>query len=183
MRVLRGHEVDQTIKAVVREVKAAVKEMNAKAADLLARGKYDKATAIVETCRRMGEFQSKVTALRKDWRALRKCGQVATEKQETTPIWKFYKPVAIALAQLQGEAKRNDLECQLEMVLNGQLLPGDLVANSRGIPMWKTSVRRARRPMMKEGFIEQAKGGWWRLTDAGRKMAEKPDVSPATRLS
>jgi hypothetical protein len=175
--------VDQAIKAVAREVKAAVKEMNAEAGELLASGKYDRATTMVETCRRIGEFQSKVAVLRKDWRALRKGGQASPMKQDTTPIWKFYKPVALALLQLQGQAKGNDLERQLETLMNGHLLPGDLVATSRGVPKWKICVRHARRPMMKEGFIEQAKGEWWRLTDAGRKMAEKPDVNPATRMS
>ena len=182
-RILRRREVDQAIRVVIREVKAAVKEMNAEAGALLARGKYDKATARVETCQRMGGFQAKVAALRKDWRALRTCGQAPTEKQDTTPIWKFYRPVALALVQLQGQATRNDLERQLESLMNGQLLPGDLVATSRGVPRWKIGVRQARRPMMREGFIEQVKGGWWRLTEAGRKMAEKPEVNSATRTS
>jgi hypothetical protein len=181
MRILRKREVDQAIKAVIREVKAAVKEMNAEAGNLLARGKYDKATAMVETCRRIGEFQGKVAALRKDWQTLRKCERAPAEKQEATPTWKFYKPIALALIQLQGQAKRDGLERQLGTLLDGQLLPGDLVADSRGLPRWKISVRSARGPMMKEGFLEQSKGGWWRLTEAGRKMAEKPDVTSPGR--
>jgi hypothetical protein len=73
--------------------------------------------------------------------------------------------------------KRDGLERQLGTLLDGQLLPGDLVADSRGLSRWKISVRSARGPMMKEGFLEQSKGGWWRLTEAGRKMAEKPEVA------
>lgn len=177
-RIPRSREVEQSIVAVVRELKAAGKELSGEATSMLARGKYDIASAMVDKCRLLGEFQGRILALRKEWRTLRSIGSGgATEKLQTTPVWKFYQHIALALVHLDGQSKRKELERELQSVLDAQLLPGDLGTTGRGVPRWQIMIRRARRPMIKEGFIEYGKGGWWRLTEAGRKLAEKPSVT------
>ena len=171
MRIPRSKEVDHAIAAVGREVKLALKELNAEAGRELTRGHYDKATAMVEQCRKLGEFGAKVQDLRREWRDLRRDGQPRLEKQKKTPAWRFYKPIAMALKQLGGRARRTDIERKLAAILDGELCDGDMQMTSGGLPKWKIAIRRSRQPMIREGFLAPDKGGWWCLTDAGRKLA------------
>ncbi len=164
-RLPRSGEVDQAIRGVVREVKLALKELNHEAATLLARGDYEGAKAMMQTGELLNEFQNRVSALQGEWRALR--GAVKPErppKEEITPLWKYYQPISKALVEAGGKAKRRDLEQAVESLLQSEFAPGDLVLNTRGEPRWKVMLRRARRPMTKEGFLEDTKGSWWCLS-------------------
>lgn len=173
-RIPRGREVEQSLVVVVREVKAALKDLNQQAASLMERGDYDGAMAMAKMGRLLSGFQAKVSALRSEWRALRsKAKNKGIEKEETTPLWKYFQPIAKALLELGGRARRHDLEKILASLLEGQFLSGDLAPTARGVPRWKVMVRRARRPMVSEGFLEEAKGPWWRITTAGRRLAHK----------
>ena len=173
-RVPRVREVNQAILAVSREVKRAVKELNQQAAKLLARGDYEGAQAMVETGRRLHDFQNKVRSLQEEWRELRSAAHGGGEAhEEHTPLWQFYQPILQSLVALGGEAKRRDLEDRVGETLEGHLKPGDSVTNARGVPRWKRMVARARKPMTAEGFLEDGKGPVWRITDAGRRTAKK----------
>ena len=179
-RVPRSREVDQAIGAVVRELKLALEDLNQQAAALLARGDYDGASAMMRTGELLSEFQNRVAALQGEWRALR--GALKAEKrpkEETTPLWKYYQPIAKALVAAGGRAKRRDLEQAVESLLQSLFVPGDLVPNVRGEPRWQVMVRRARRPMRDEGFLDDTKGSWWCLSAEGRKLAKKGDVEAA----
>ena len=174
-RIPRSREVEQAIVNLVREVKAAVKELNSLAGTLLGRGKYDSATMLVETAKEVTVFQGRAVALRKEWRALRRSTFVpGKEKQEATPVWKFYRPIVRVLAHLNGRARRVELEGGVESALEGLLVAGDLELTSKGVPKWKITVRRARAPMIREGFIAYAKG-FWSLTDEGRRLADQQE--------
>jgi hypothetical protein len=78
------------------------------------------------------------------------------------------------LAALNGNATRRDLEKHLETSIPNVLRPGDLELNARGKPLWKLMVRRARKPMIKEKFIEDGIGKNWVITPAGRRAMEAP---------
>jgi hypothetical protein len=138
-RVPRSREVEQAILAVAREVKAAAKDLSTEAGRMLARGKFDMASAMVERCRLLGEFGAKVGALRREWKALRIAGKAGDKKLVTTPVWKLYQPIAVALSRLHGQAKRIDLEQELGVTLDGKLMPGDLEPTGKGVPRWRIS--------------------------------------------
>jgi len=45
---------------------------------------------------------------------------------------------------------------------------------ARGTERWQIMVRRSRKSLAAEGWIEDRSGPVWRITDAGRRAAEKP---------
>ena len=54
------------------------------------------------------------------------------------------------------------------------LQAGDREAMARGTERWQIMVRRSRKSLAAEGWIEDRSGPVWRITDAGRRAAEKP---------
>ena len=65
-------------------------------------------------------------------------------------------------------------EKQLESTIPSVVKSSDLELNARGKARWKLMVRRARKPMIKEKFIEDGGGKNWIMTDAGRRALEAP---------
>lgn len=57
------------------------------------------------------------------------------------------------------------------------LLPGDREPRGRGTERWQVMIRRARRHLVAEGWIESGSGEAWRITEAGRRATEK-EISP-----
>ena len=171
-RIPRSREVTQSIRAVSREVKRALKELNQQAAKLLARGNYDGAQAMVETGRAISLFDGEVRALRRRWQELRAVGG-KKDREEGTLQWEFYQPILRALSDLGGKGKRRDIEEKVAEIMQDKFKPGDLVTNTRGIPRWQVMVRRSRKPMRAEGFLEDNVSPLWEITAAGRRAAKK----------
>ena len=170
-RIPRSHEVGQALAAAMREVKLSLRELNQEAAGLVAKGRYDAATGLVEAGRHISAFLGRLSLLKGDWKSLR-----ASREQtagEAAPLWQFFHPVAKTLLDLGGRAKRRDIEDAVKSLLDGQFQPGDLGAMAGGVPRWMVMVRRCRKAMIKEGFLEEGTGHSWRLSAAGRKLGQK----------
>ena len=90
---------------------------------------------------------------------------------ESTALWEYYEPVLRALESLGGEATRREIEQRVEPELTSLLKPGDRRTMARGNPRWKVMVSRARKHLVREGFLEEATGVKWRITPAGRRVA------------
>lgn len=178
MKVLgRTRKVDKAIKAALREVKLALKEVNQQAAKLVANGKYSEADALVQVAKKVQEFQVEVDSLRAKWRGIKTTGANNDPSTENpTPLWKFYHPILQVLMALGGEATRRALESQLATSLASELSPGDFKVTARGVPRWKVMVKRARKPMVHEGFIETGTSKLWRITHEGRRAAQNAEV-------
>ena len=72
-----------------------------------------------------------------------------------------------------GECSRDDIEAAFQKSSDGFLRPGDRLLMSGGRERWKVMIRRARKPLESEGWISQTSGVTWKITEAGRKAAER----------
>ena len=173
-RLPGGREVDRALRNVEREVRAALKALNQQAGKSLARGDYQSAEGMVAVGRSVSDFRKEVEELRRHWRALLvPKEQSQGHAPESTPLWEFYRPILRALDSLGGEATRQEIERRVEPELAGLLKAGDSKVMARGNPRWKVMIRRARQPMIREGFLETSKGSRWRITAAGRRAARE----------
>jgi len=166
-------KTDRSLYDALRSAKATVKEANRDAGRLVAKGNYKAAEALVSLAKSATAFQSEISALRHRWREITcgKSGQGKT-KAERTPLWAYYKPILAALQALNGTATRGDIEKHLETSMPSILKSSDLQVDARGKPRWKIMVRRARKPMIQEKFIEPGSGKNWAITAAGRKALD-----------
>jgi len=137
----------------------------------MAKGDYATAELLVAKGKEIRQFESEVDALRKRWREV--CGSGASKKV-VTPLWAYFQPILQALTSLGGEGRRDDLETQVERVMGASFQAGDREGSGRGRERWRSMVHRARKPIIAEGWIEARGGKMWRITDAGRRAAEKP---------
>lgn len=170
-RLPGSREVDRAFAAVLKELKAALRGLNQQTAKTLERGDYSSAEEAVALGRSISEFSGRVDALRAEWRNLQRATRRNDIKEEQTPLWRYYQPILETLVVLDGDASREELEKGVEPRIRSILKPGDEATNSRGLPRWRVMVRRAKRPMAREGFIEDSRGRW-RVTAKGRKAAQ-----------
>lgn len=141
----------------------------------MARGAYSEAEALIARGREIKQFDLDVEGVRKRWRELRGVGG-AKGKKTRTPQWVYYQPILRALINADGECRTPELESAV-----GELLASDLPAADRepaagGRERWRVMIRRARRHLVSEGWIDDRKGPW-RITEAGRRAAERPSVA------
>jgi hypothetical protein len=102
-------------------------------------------------------------------------------KDETTPLWEYYRLILQALEALNGQATRQQIEEYLEPRVAAALKPGDLKASGRRrLARWRVMVRRARKEMVKQKYLEDRTGTAWRITALGRDVA-RGDVTAAER--
>lgn len=170
-RVPGAREVDKALAGVLKELKNALRGLHQQTTRTLERGDYSAAEDAVGLGRSINEFRGRVEALRGEWRGLQRATRQNAVKEELTPLWRYYQPILETLTTLGGEAARDELEKNLEPRLRSILKPGDQEAASRGLPRWRMMVRRAKRPMAREGFIEDVRGRW-RITAKGRKASQ-----------
>jgi hypothetical protein len=165
-----SREVERALRQTLREIKAALKEINQQAGKLVMRGDYAVAEELVSVGRTVTTFGAEVEALQSRWLDLQ---ESATKELtiERTPLWEYYKPILVALVELGGDATLSQVEEKVEPILGGVLNPGELSMMSGDKLSWKRAVRRARRHMVKEGFLEDHSGLRWRITDQGRSVA------------
>ena len=91
-----------------------------------------------------------------------------------TPLWGYYQPILKAIVAAGGECLRSDIEAALEA--EDFLQGADRSPMSGGHERWKVMIRWARKPLRAEGWIEDEIGKKWRVTDEGRKAADRTDV-------
>jgi hypothetical protein len=174
-RLPHASGVSKAIRGVRSATKKALKGLNQLAGQRMSRGDYATAEALAGKGRDVRQFQQEVDALFKRWREVASVG-AAGPKSEVTPLWTYYQPILQALVAADGECRRTELEATLERSLEGQLQPGDQRPLSSGRERWRVMVRRARKPLIGEGWIEPKSGKVWRITEAGRKAAERSDL-------
>ena len=178
-RIPQARDVDQAIRSVRAAVKEALKGLNQAAGQVMSKGDYTGAEALVAKGREIQAFQDEVEELRKKWRQIhggsgrRKAGA----KKETSPLWAYYQPVLRALAKAGGEARRTALEPEVEKLMGATLQPADHDDMARGRKRWKVMIQRTRKHLVAEGWIEDESGPTWRITESGRR-ATKSATAP-----
>ncbi len=164
--------VERALRNVRRELKGSLKQIHQLASKLLSRGNYVGAQTLVDVARLVNSFDVEVETLQERWRSLRGGRTSGGAKGDKTPLWEYYRPILQALVSSNGRASTAELLTHLEPLVAKALKPEDLETMSNGRPRWQVMVRRARRPMKKEGFIEADGGKEWRITSTGRKAAD-----------
>jgi hypothetical protein len=165
--------VERSLKRVRQETRATLKELNQHAGRLMSRGEYLAANELAERGRLISDFDIRLDALRKEWRALWGTKEAADAKDSKTPLWEFYHPILEALEACGGVASRGAIENRLEASSMSHFQAGDLrLAGRKHTPRWKLMVRRARKAMTKEKYLEDAGGAQWRITPLGRQVAQ-----------
>ncbi len=167
-----AQKVAIALKSTDKAIKASLKALNQHAAQLMARGNYGGAEDLMAKGREIQSFRAEFDALRKRWGEVRGSANKGPGNNSTTPLWAYYQPILQALVALGGEAGRQEIEPQVEQLMKGSFQPGDIQSLSRGRFKWQAMIRKAHRPIVKEGWLENRVGKTWRITAAGRQMAK-----------
>jgi hypothetical protein len=140
----------------------------------MARGDYGGATALADRGRLMRDFDGRIEALRREWRSFWVASRDGEVKEVSTPLWEYYRLVLQALVTLGGQASRRDIEKHLASRVGDVLKPVDLKPKGRtGRARWQSELRRVRRPMVREKYLEDVPGKQWQITTLGRQVAAK----------
>lgn len=181
MKVPKRAQVDNAIRGVKRQVRSTLKAVNLQAGKLLARGRYAEAEELVRIGRGIDAFEARVDDLRKEWRSLTTSAKAGREGGEQTPLWRFYHPVVRALLSVGGTATLAELEKAVPPFLEGQATPADMAPGPRGVPRWKVMLKKSRRPMIKERFLEPVPGKRWQLSAEGKRLAQAEAPAEAAK--
>jgi hypothetical protein len=172
-KIPHAKNVARALRSLRAAVQKAEKSLNKIASRRMIKGDYSGVEALAEKGKEIRQFRSELEALRKRWRELQ-VGSVSTTKVSVTPLWMYYQPVLQALSRTGGECRRDDLEDRVQHIMASTMLPGDRMKMARGRERWRRMVQKARKPLATEGWIEDRNGPVWRITDTGRRAAEKP---------
>lgn len=171
-RLPHSREVARALKALKAAADISIRELNRIAGQKIAKADYLAAEELAARGKGLIQFQAAVRSLQEKWRATNLSPSAKT-KGNVTPLWRYYQPILQALVQCGGEGASRDVEAGVGKLIATALLAGDKVSMARGRERWKVMVRRARKPLISEGWIENAHGAVWKVTEAGRRAAEK----------
>lgn len=172
-RIPHARGVAQALRSVRVMAEKSLKGLNQTASQRMAKGDYATAEALAAKGKELRQFQSEVEALGKRWREV--CGTGGREsKKSITPQWVYFQAILQALAHVGGECRRTDLETHVEHFMSASLKPADRETMAHGRERWRVMIQRARKPLIAEGWIEARTKPEWRITEAGRRAAEKP---------
>jgi hypothetical protein len=175
-QVPEGKGVRQALRSATTAVKNSLAALNQRAADVMAKGDYARAEALANKGREIQAFQAELAVLAARWKSISSGGTAEEgEKSASSPLWSYYQPILKALVELGGEATRSEIEARVERELNDRLAAGDRQSMARGRERWQVMVRRARRHLITEGWLEPNTGKQWKITAAGRRAANAED--------
>lgn len=176
-----GQAVVRAVRNVRTVTKTALKGLNRVAAQRMAKGDYASAETLAAKGRAIRQFEQQVDELLRTWRELSRAGGTGekTLKGETTPLWAYYQPILKAIVAAGGECRRDDIETAFRGAIGGFLAPGDRQVMVGGRERWQVMIRRARKSLRAEGWIVSSVGSTWKVTEAGRKAADRPLESRA----
>lgn len=170
-RAPKSREVRRAFKAVRAALRQSLGAVHKAAAERMAKGRYDEAHELAARAKDIREFDKRVKALAEDWRSLSGSRRGATGGSSTTPLWSYYQPILKAIAGAGGECRREDIEKAILETMAPQLQPADRVIAGGGRERWQNMIRRARKGLIAEGWLERSAGGSWRITDSGQRAA------------
>jgi hypothetical protein len=173
MKLPHGQGVVRALRGVRVATKKTLKALNQAAAKRMIKGDYAGAEALAAKGREIAQFEQQTGALLRAWREVSGRGSKALKatKGEVTPLWSYYQPILKAIVAAGGECVRSDIESALDA--SEFLQAADRSVMSSGRVRWKVMIRRARKPLRAEGWIEDGPGIRWKITNAGRRVAER----------
>jgi hypothetical protein len=167
--------VSQAIRAMHRTLKQTIKQINLAAADLAKKGNYERAEAAMAKGRELMRFREEIIGVEQKWKQVCVSGSAKTEgsKEVSIAAWQYYAPILRSLVTLNGTASLKDIEAEFLRQMNSHLRSGDRATLAGGRERWQVMIRRARKHMIKEGWLSAKSNTLWEITAAGRKVAEK----------
>ena len=78
----------------------------------------------------------------------------------STPLWGYYQPSLKALVAVGGSARRAELEPDVHELMADCFQAADEETMARGQTRWQVMIRRARKHLVEEGWIEDRAGPW-----------------------
>jgi hypothetical protein len=184
-RVPHTKAVAKAFRSVRSAIQKALKGVNQVAGQRMAKGDYANAELLIAKAKELRQFQSEVDAVSLKWREV--CatgkGKQAASKNATTPLWQYYQLILRGLTQLGGECRRLELEAAVHDLMAAVLLPGDNSASASGQERWRKMIQRSRKHLIAEGWIEKQSGAVWKITESGRRAAEKSDSKTPSNLN
>jgi hypothetical protein len=169
MKALR--KVGRQFAQLRRDLKTAIKEINSDAAKKVAQGNYGASQEMVALAKAVQQFTTDAKDFNERWKAIAK-QQKKGPRAETTPVWEYYRLVARAIVSLGGECNFEEIVDWMKKNAMSDLKPGDILEGPKGLPVWQRALSKTKRPMVKEGFLEQA-AGKWKVTKSGRNLVSQ----------
>jgi len=166
--------VSQALKSTRRALKQTIKELNQSAADLARKGAYERAEEAMSKGRELIHFREEIAGIERKWKQV--CGAGNSNKASNDvalAAWQYYAPIARCLVALGGKASLSDLEAEFTRQMETRLRVGDRSQMAGGRERWQVLIRRARKHMIKEGWILSKNNKLWEISTSGRQVAEK----------
>jgi hypothetical protein len=174
-RIPHTKGVTKAIRQVRDATQRSLRALNQAASQRMAKGDYATAEALAAKGREIRKFINDIDLLRNRWSGLLGV-QKNQEKGTQTPLWMYYQPILQSIIQNGGESLRINVEEYVEIIMKGKFQANDNEMLSRGRERWRVMVRRARKHLVQEGWLEDTRGKAWIITEAGRRAAEAKDI-------
>jgi hypothetical protein len=174
-RIPQTKGVTKAIRQVRDAAQRSLKALNQAASQRMKKGDYVVAEALAAKGKEIKIFFSEIDLLRNRWSEI-SGAQDREGKGAQTPLWAYYQPVLQAIVQNGGKCLRNAVEDSVGRIMKDTFQAKDNEMLSRGRERWRVMVRRARKHLVQEGWLEDTKGKMWIVTEAGRHAAEAKDI-------
>lgn len=166
--------VSQALKSTRRAIKQTIKEINQTAANLAIKGAYERAEAMMTKGRELIVLREEIAGVELKWKEL--CGSGKARNKVSGDVslaaWQYYAPIVRSLVVLGGKASLSDLEAEFRRHMEHHLSIGDRSGMAGDRERWQVMIRRARKHMLKEGWLSNRSNKVWEITAAGRHFAE-----------
>lgn len=174
-RIPHTKEVTKAIRQVRDATQKSLRALNQAASQRMAKGDYATAEALAAKGKEIRIFFGDIDMLRNRWSEI-SGAQNLQEKGTQTPLWMYYQPILQSIIQNGGESLRITIEEFVGKMMKGKFQAKDNETLSRGRERWRVMVRRARKHLVQEGWLEDTRGKMWIITETGRRAAEAKDI-------
>jgi len=174
-RIPQTKGVTKAMRQVRDAAQRSLKALNQAASQRMRKGDYAAAEALAAKGKEIKAFFSDIDLLRKRWTEI-SGSQNRDQKSAQTPLWAYYHSVLQAIVQNGGECVRSAVEDSIGRIMKGMFQTKDFETLSRGRERWRVMVRRTRKHLIQEGWLEDTKGKMWKITESGRKAAEAEEI-------
>ena len=170
-RIPQARGVVEALRLVRAATQRCLKGLNQTASQRMAKGDYATAEALATKGSEIQQFQLEVAALLKRW--LRSVKRAVVERRS----WRRRSGPTTSrfcrLTQTAGSARLPELEARVERMMSASFKPADRGGMARGRERWRVMVGALGSHWCPRSGSSRT-GPVWRITEAGRKAAQKP---------
>lgn len=180
---MNSTDVSEAFQILLEQIEAMVSALNEHGAEVLRKGDYGKARAVIDQATRITEFREKVKGLQREWVDL--AGPPASPRQAgssgsnarlrrgmRTPEEAFRRPILEALLELGGRGRVQEVLDIVERKMKGILNSHDYEALPSGpnVIRWRNTAQWCRASLVQEGLLKAGSPyGVWEISEQGRQ--------------